>query len=764
MVKRFSNKSAQNLYPVRFAQSFYDHVSNTDYPYYVSSDGHSIDRFISLLEKTICAHISFENSDDIQNWMEIIHSGLSQKVREQIKPFKKQQFSSFLQEILPSLPAIENYKVAFENVCQDLVIQVDELYELSNELIFKLLNLQLQNSYKTSFEFQKRIRKVTNALSELILLQGNVSDPLGGQLDFADEMISFDQIRDIAVASVSSHLPEKGLNRARIALKTLVKSQQFLSDRPLSIITSEAFDQTYNIKRFFGHTLQITSGPLLHQARIQSDEYLEQFVQTMAAIKMGELMIDQKYDPLLHDHYFDDFDLTNLSEEDLKYLPVYIIIADSQHIMEQSNDFLALLSNMRFVKVLGINSMDDLFFPNKTIEPNYLELASLAIFRRSSYVYQGTLDQPANLNNSLNTGLDHCGSAFWNVLILGKSTFYDSIYDKLRGATESRYFPCIEYKVSDIYFEHHQIDLGANLDHDKLWTSFDREAKIDHGIQKEAHHFTIFDFLCLDTDIRKILEIVDPQFRSDQLIPLPVYLSKSPEDSQGMIPFIWMVDFEQRLYRVVMPLASISLNTPRMEYWRFLQSLAGIHIAHLETTVDKLKSEWDHQKLAEIESLRIQLNAEFDQQKSAFLQQAIYNILYGFLDNNNSIEQVLVEMSQADTMELKGNISGELTKTTLSEETTTEPLDVVKTKAIKAEAWVESDECTSCQDCLDALPSVFKYDDNKQAYVHNPKGGSFAQIVMAAEKCPARCIHPGVPQNRDEPSLDKWIKRAKKYN
>jgi hypothetical protein len=35
---------------------------------------------------------------------------------------------------------------------------------------------------------------------------------------------------------------------------------------------------------------------------------------------------------------------------------------------------------------------------------------------------------------------------------------------------------------------------------------------------------------------------------------------------------------------------------------------------------------------------------------------------------------------------------------------------------------------------------------------------------MAAEKCPARCIHPGKPLNPDEPNLDELIERAKPFN
>ena len=38
---------------------------------------------------------------------------------------------------------------------------------------------------------------------------------------------------------------------------------------------------------------------------------------------------------------------------------------------------------------------------------------------------------------------------------------------------------------------------------------------------------------------------------------------------------------------------------------------------------------------------------------------------------------------------------------------------------------------------------VFAYNEQKQAIVINPKGAKFADIVKAAEKCTAGCMHPG---------------------
>ena len=59
---------------------------------------------------------------------------------------------------------------------------------------------------------------------------------------------------------------------------------------------------------------------------------------------------------------------------------------------------------------------------------------------------------------------------------------------------------------------------------------------------------------------------------------------------------------------------------------------------------------------------------------------------------------------------------------------------------------------------------MFAYNDNKQAYIKDASAGTFAQLVKAAEKCPAAIIHPGTPLNPKEKNLDKWIERARPFN
>ena len=58
---------------------------------------------------------------------------------------------------------------------------------------------------------------------------------------------------------------------------------------------------------------------------------------------------------------------------------------------------------------------------------------------------------------------------------------------------------------------------------------------------------------------------------------------------------------------------------------------------------------------------------------------------------------------------------------------------------------------------------MFKYNDDKLAYIADGKAGPFAHLVAAAEACPVGIIHPGAPQDPSEPGLEALIERAKPF-
>ena len=80
------------------------------------------------------------------------------------------------------------------------------------------------------------------------------------------------------------------------------------------------------------------------------------------------------------------------------------------------------------------------------------------------------------------------------------------------------------------------------------------------------------------------------------------------------------------------------------------------------------------------------------------------------------------------------------------------------------EPWLDTAMCTTCDDCMGINKMMFVYNDNKQAILRDPRAGPYADLVAAAEICPAKCIHPGKPLDPNEPGLDELIARAEPFN
>jgi len=72
--------------------------------------------------------------------------------------------------------------------------------------------------------------------------------------------------------------------------------------------------------------------------------------------------------------------------------------------------------------------------------------------------------------------------------------------------------------------------------------------------------------------------------------------------------------------------------------------------------------------------------------------------------------------------------------------------------------------CTTCDDCMGINKMMFVYNDDKQAIIKDPRAGTFADLVAAAEICPAKCIHPGKPLDPNESDLEELIARAEPFN
>ena len=79
------------------------------------------------------------------------------------------------------------------------------------------------------------------------------------------------------------------------------------------------------------------------------------------------------------------------------------------------------------------------------------------------------------------------------------------------------------------------------------------------------------------------------------------------------------------------------------------------------------------------------------------------------------------------------------------------------------EAYIDTERCTSCDECTKLNAKMFAYNAKKQAFIKDPRAGTFRELVIAAERCTVGIIHPGTPLNPKEKDLPKWTKRAERF-
>ena len=744
--KKTDEGLVEDVYPLSLALKQRKGVLNTHYPVFYDGEYDSLISLYRHLEVLVELHFNDEVSEIIYQELPILWNKVQKAIQDKGIECIEEEIITALQTLELPQKDSEAFELSIDNIQKALQGYSTNIFDYNHATAFQLLNLQMQLQSNLKSTFLLKLKKAIIGLKELLSLHNDVSGESAVQMDFASDLISFDKIKAVAIPKISSQLSEPNLARLKSALQALTAAQQWYTQVTTTVFTSSGLAEAFDMGRIFSDVnISIVPAGPCHYASVQSQKDTATFVKIVAALRMANLMMEQQYDENLHDLYFDQFDLSYLTAEDLQYLPPIIVIDYAHQLTHQYNDFISLLTQNSFVKVLGINLLEDLFSLEKL--EDYLELASLAISQRNSYVFQGGIDLPSGLSESYKTGLAFPGATFWNVLI----PFGENASDiALTAAIESRYFPRIEYRA----LGDNQIKLRNNHAPLAYQGTLEQQVKSSSGIEPVTIGLTIADFLAIAPQLKDKLEVIPPIYQSTTFIPLYEYLSQSEQVLSGKIPFIWMVNDQNKLGRVAIPVYWVQKCRSRLEYWAFLQSISGTSKNHIQ----EIKTAWEIEKTEEIETLKATFQEKYEKAKAGDLEEAVVRMLYGLLNQKDGLESVLTVMSKGDFQPVPPPQQEK-------EPSVEEQAEVEEAAtAVSEEAWVETEECTSCKDCVDALPAVFKYDNNKQAFVHNPKGGTFADIVKAAEKCPARCIHPGIPQNKNEASLEKWIQRAEKYN
>ncbi|MBT8191197.1 MAG: 2-oxoacid:acceptor oxidoreductase family protein [Bacteroidia bacterium] len=470
--------------------------------------------------------------------------------------------------------------------------------------------------------------------------------------------------------------------------------------------------------------------------------HMSKMAEGFRAIRRAELELSGEYRPSEHNDFFTYFNWEQFSEEEWLLCPPVVALGGDGAMYDIGFQNLSrLMASGKPIKVIVVDTqvysntggqactsgfigqVSDMAQYGKVIkgksEPRK-EIGLIAMAHRNTYVLQGTLANTSHMIEGFIDGLMTKRPAIFNLYTTCQPEH--GVGDDLGAhqaklAMESRAYPIFKYNPEDGVTAEECFDLSGNPSMDRLWPKYDLKYK-EYGQEKTMQvDMTFADFALTEARFRKHFRKVPRDAWNDNMIQLSEFLELNEEDREGKFPYIWAVDRKQRLNRVLVAKKIVESCEERRDFWIMLRDMAGVR--------------FDQTEEVDIES---KVRAE-----------VVQNIAQGL-------------------MKMAGGEGGSLMDLAMPAEPQEELAVQNGTDGGYLAPWLETEECTSCDECIKLNDKIFAYNDDKKAYIKDPKGGSYQDLVKAAEKCTAQVIHPGLPADKNEKDIEKWISRGEKFN
>jgi ferredoxin len=331
------------------------------------------------------------------------------------------------------------------------------------------------------------------------------------------------------------------------------------------------------------------------------------------------------------------------------------------------------------------------------------------------------------------------------------------------AALESRAHPFILVNPDGGDHAAERISFGGNPQAENDWPAEKLEYRDADGEVTEMDlAFTFADYALLIPALHEHFRVVPTGYESAELVPIDRYLDGDEEFVKHAVPFVWAIDDQGVLVRLVVSRALVFACRDRLNYWHTLQELAGIRNVYVEEAIDRVVEE----QRATIEAEREQIQKEHEELLESVREKAAGDAIGKLVDvlMGADLSGMTGDGSQLATMPAVAPVQTEAATKQAVVEAKPEVVEEAKQELSIEEPWLDTAMCTTCDDCMGINKMIFVYNDDKQAIIKDAKAGPYADIVAAAEICPAKCIHPGKPLDPGEPGLDALIKRAAPFN
>lgn len=492
-----------------------------------------------------------------------------------------------------------------------------------------------------------------------------------------------------------------------------------------------------------------------------------------AAVRIAELEIDGRYDPAVHDSWFAGFDWQAFSDDEMQLVTRVVALVSADHLAGDGlPSFSRLLGSRLPVHVLTwVRAYD-----NPGARPGEgpfdayrFELGYFGVGHRQAVVAQTSAARHDDLLSGFLCALDSNRTSLHLINRGTQSQAKKPLLDAwfvASAALESRAHPFVLVNPDAGDHAAERVSFGGNPQSGSDWPVETLEYRdADGATTKMELAFTFADYALLMPSLHDQFRVVPAGLESGDLLPIDQYLEAGDAVADRAVPFVWAIDADGTLLRLAVSRALVFACRDRLNYWHTLQELAGIHNHYVEQAIDRIIEE---QHVA-IEAEREQLAKEHEEQLESVRSEAAGEAMGQLVDFLMGADlSGMVGGGQLARMPAAAPPETQAPREADADDGAAEPEPEEAPEPEEElsfdEPWLDTASCTTCDDCMSINKMMFAYNEDKQAYIRDPKAGTYADLVAAAEICPAKCIHPGKPLDPNEPGLDELIARAEPFN
>ena len=514
-----------------------------------------------------------------------------------------------------------------------------------------------------------------------------------------------------------------------------------------------------------------SDNPCIDAARAYEQEAAE-FAKLFAALRIAALEIDGRYDPAVHDSWFASFDWQAFSADEMQLVTRIVALVSADHL---AGDGLAAFSRLLGSR-LPVHVMSWVrAYDNPGAAPGQgpfdayrFELGYFGVGHRQVVVAQTSAARHDDLVTGFLCALDSNRTSLHLVNRGTQSQVRKPLLDAwfvASAALESRAHPFVLVDPDAGDHAAERVSFGGNPQSENDWPVETLEYRNAEGDTTQMElAFTFADYALLMPALHDHFRVVPAGFESDDLLPVDQYLGADGDIADRAVPFVWAIDDEGVLLRLAVSRALVFACRDRLNYWHTLQELAGVQNFYVEEAIDRIIEEQRAAVEAEREQLQQAHAEEIESVRSEAAGEAMGQLV-DFLMGADLSGMVAGDSPLATiATPAPAEVEAPAEEPTPEAEPVEEAVEEAEEELSFDEPWLDTAACTTCDDCMSINKMMFAYNEDKQAYIRDANAGTYADLVAAAEICPAKCIHPGKPLDPNEPGLEELMARAEPFN